>query len=85
MARTKPNTHNSTKHTEHQDATDIQNKLFLCFSDFSIFICDVLYESFWEMLSYRLCTVNDFNQRTRKHLRLYLLPSVNAIQTEIVL
>jgi len=29
------------KHAEHQDATDIQNKLFLCFSDFSIFSFDL--------------------------------------------
>jgi len=26
------------KHAEHQDATDIENKLFLCFSDFYFFI-----------------------------------------------
>jgi len=34
MARTKTNKQNSTKHAEHQDAADIQNTLFLCFSDF---------------------------------------------------
>ena len=35
MARTKANTQNSTKHTEQQDATDIQNKLlFVCFFPF---------------------------------------------------
>ena len=34
MARTKTNTQNDTKHVEHHDATDIQNKLFMCFPDF---------------------------------------------------
>jgi len=34
------------KHAEHQNATDIQNKLFLCFSDFSIFIYDFLNDFF---------------------------------------
>jgi len=29
MARTKTNTYNSKKHTEQQDVTDIQNKLFV--------------------------------------------------------
>ena len=37
MGRLKTN-RTAQKHAEHQDATDIQNKLFLCFSDFSSFI-----------------------------------------------
>jgi len=41
MAGTKTNTQSSTKHTEHLDATGIQNKLFLWFSDVSIFIENV--------------------------------------------
>ena len=32
------NKHIGTKHAEQQDITDIQNKLFLCVLDFSIFI-----------------------------------------------
>jgi len=32
-------THNTAQtHAEHHAATNIQNKLFLCFSDFSMFI-----------------------------------------------
>jgi len=34
MARTKTNTQKAQKLTEYQDATDIQNNIFLCFSDF---------------------------------------------------
>ena len=34
------------KHAEHQDATDIQNKLFLCFSDSPFFNDDSLNDIF---------------------------------------
>jgi len=34
----KTNTYNSTKHTEYQDVVDIQNKLFVCFGIFILFL-----------------------------------------------
>jgi len=41
MARTKTNTQNRTKHAEHQDATDIENKLVFVF--FGFFYFDFLF------------------------------------------
>jgi len=53
MARTKPYTHSSTKHAEHQDANDIQN---IFFPDLSIYLyLFIISKSFFQdMLSYRL-------------------------------
>jgi len=59
MARTKTNKTN-TKHTEQQDVTDIQNKLFLCFDGCSI-KSDCFMWFLQQILSYRLDAVNDFH------------------------
>ena len=64
MARTKTNIEQKiTKTRRTQSKTDIQNKHYLCFSDFSIFIFYLWFLKWFlqEMLSYRLGTVNDFH------------------------
>jgi len=65
MASTKTNTYNNTKHAEQKDVTDIHNTLFLCVLEFSIFLFFFRFlktnsTHVYEMLSYRLGTVNDF-------------------------